>query len=108
MSKNSMKVVLESPLSGNVKRNTEYLILCMRDCFEKKEYPFASHMLYTQCLNDDIKKERDLGIKAGLEWGKGAEKTVVYIDFGISKGMEFGIKDAVKNNRRIEYRRLNT
>jgi len=101
-----MKVIIESPYAGDVKRNTEYAIKCMKDCFERGEFPFASHLLYTQCLDDSIPNERTLGIDAGLEWGKYAEKTVIYTDLGISKGMEYGIKNALDNERTIEYRTI--
>jgi len=101
-----MKVILESPFAGDTKKNTEYARKCMADCFKRGEYPFVSHLLYTQCLDDTILKEREIGIEAGLEWGKSAEKTVVYTDLGISKGMEYGIKSAKKAKRKIEYRKL--
>lgn len=80
----------------------------MKDCFERGEYPFASHLIYTQkgILDDKKLKERKLGINAGLSWGKFASKTVVYTDLGISKGMIFGIKNAKKMKRNIEYRKL--
>lgn len=101
-----MKVIIESPFAGDVKRNIEYAIKCMQDSFNRGEYPFASHLLYTQCLDDTIPNERTLGIDAGLEWGKHAEKTVVYTDLGISKGMKYGIKKALDNGRLIEYRKI--
>lgn len=101
-----MKVILESPYAGEVERNEKYARSCMKDCFNRGEYPFASHLLYTQCLFDELPKERELGINAGLEWGKHAEKTVVYTDFGISKGMHYGIENAKENNRPIEYRKI--
>ena len=101
-------VIIESPYAGDVERNIEYARLCMRDCFLRGEYPFASHLLFTQdgILDDNIQEERTLGINAGLEWGKNAKKTVVYTDYGISKGMQYGIDNAIKNNRKIEYRTL--
>ena len=39
-------------------------------------------------------EERQLGIEAGFEWGKAAEKTVVYEDYGVSRGMQLGIEAA--------------
>lgn len=101
-------IILESPFAGNVKENIKYARRCMRDCFMKGEYPFASHLLYTQegVLDDNEISERNLGINAGLEWGKHAFKTVVYTDLGISKGMKFGIELAKKEERTIEYRKL--
>lgn len=101
-----MKVIIESPYAGDVKKNVEYARKCMRDCFDRGEFPFASHLLYTQCLDDAIPNERTLGINAGLEWGKHAEKTVVYTDLGISKGMKYGIENALDNGRLIEYREI--
>ncbi|CAL67424.1 hypothetical protein [Christiangramia forsetii] len=101
-----MKVILESPFAGNIDRNEKYARSCMRDSLMRGEFPMVSHLLYTQCLFDEIPKEREIGINAGLEWGKYAEKTIVYTDFGISKGMEYGIKNAENNNRPIEYRTI--
>lgn len=101
-------VLLESPYAGDVDINIEYARKCMRDCFERGEAPFASHLLYTQdgILNDLIPEERMQGINAGLVWGDNAEKTVVYTDLGISRGMEYGIENARITNRPIEYRNL--
>ena len=51
-------VILESPYKGNDWKDTEenlkYAKRCMKDCFNRGEYPFASHLLYTQegILND--------------------------------------------------------
>src|SRR5690554_4680753 len=108
MSKNLTKVILESPFAGDVEANIEYARKCMRDCFMRGEAPIASHLLYTQdgILDDDIPDERQLGIDAGLLWGAHAEKTVIYKDRGISRGMEYGIENAKKAGRPIEWRWL--
>lgn len=101
-------VILESPYAGNVKRNEAYARICMRDCLLRNEAPLASHLLYTQpgVLDDTVQAERLLGINAGLEWGRLAEKTVVYHDLGTSKGMEYGIARAERENRPVEHRVL--
>lgn len=101
-------VILESPYAGNIERNTRYARKCMADCFNRGEAPFASHLLYTQegVLNDDITEERELGINAGLLWGAKADKVVVYTDYGISEGMEYGIQAAEKAGMLIEYRMM--
>ena len=103
-------VILESPYAGDVERNTHYARLCMRDCLKRLESPYASHLLYTQpnVLDDTVPEERALGIEAGLLWGEKAGKTVVYTDYGISRGMEQGIEAANKAGRPIEYRKLFT
>lgn len=99
-------VILESPFAGDIEANLTYARKCMADCFKRGEAPFASHLLYTQpgILDDNIPEERALGIDAGLLWGSCAEKTVVYLDRGVSRGMKYGIKNAKAAGRPIEYR----
>jgi len=101
-------VIIESPYAGDITGNTEYARRCMKDCFDKGEFPFASHLLYTQhgILDDTIPEERKLGINAGLAWGEHATKTVVYMDRGVTAGMLKGIKRAENCGRPIEMRTL--
>lgn len=102
------RVILESPYAGDIDRNEKYVRACMRDCLLRGEAPFASHALYTQAgvLKDEVPEEREHGIQAGFAWRSVAEATVVYIDFGTSRGMQYGIDHAQKMNQPIEYRRL--
>jgi hypothetical protein len=99
-------VVLESPFAGDTPTNTAYARAALLDCLKRGEAPFASHLLYTQVLDDELLPERQLGIHAGLAWGKVAEATVVYGDLGISRGMTIGIEAAKAIGRPIEYRTL--
>ena len=101
-------VVIESPFAGNVKENIKYARACMKDCLLRGEFPFASHLLYTQqgILDDDNPEERKLGIEAGFQWGDHADIVVVYTDRGTTKGMDLGIKKAKKAGKKIEYRTL--
>jgi len=103
-----IRVVIESPYAGDVERNLRYVRAAMHDCFMRDEVPFASHALYTQpgVLRDEVPAEREMGIMGGLIWGKMAEKTVVYTDLGMSRGMEYGIKNAEMVGRPIEYRSI--
>lgn len=103
-----IRVIIESPFAGDINKNIKYLQLAMRDCLLRGESPFASHGLYTQpnVLNDSKPAERKIGIDAGFEWGKVAEKIVVYEDLGISNGMQLGIDNAEKNEVPVEYRKL--
>lgn len=68
----------------------------------------ASHLLYTQpgVLDDEVPDQREIGIEAGLAWGRVCQATVVYIDLGISEGMDHGIYRAHQAGRPVEYRRL--
>ena len=101
-----VKVILESPYAGDIETNLRYARACMKDSLERGEAPFASHLLYTQMLDDSDPIEREWGIEAGLIWGKAADITVVYTDLGISKGMQYGIAAAGDANRPIEYRSI--
>lgn len=99
-------VIVESPYAGDIEGNLKYVRECMADCIRRGEAPFASHALYTQpgILNDADPAERLLGIQAGFAWRSAATKTVVYLDRGISRGMQMGIEDAERLGHTIEYR----
>jgi hypothetical protein len=101
-------VIVESPYAGDVDRNKAYARAAMHDCIRRGEAPFASHLLYTQpgVLNDQVKAERELGIKAGLAWGEKADATVVYDDLGVSEGMRQGIARATTAGRPVEMRSI--
>jgi hypothetical protein len=100
------RVILESPYAGEVEANVAYARAAMRDSLKRGEAPIASHLLYTQpgVLDDSIPEERQMGIDAGLAWGHEAEATVVYMDRGKSRGMQYGIDRAIREDRPVEYR----
>lgn len=112
------RVILESPFMGRGRlrltrfidrwRNIRYARACLRDSLSREEAPMASHLLYTQrgVLDDDNPSERRMGIDAGLEWRHAAVKSVVYVDRGITPGMEYGIRTAVRSKLAVEFRKL--
>lgn len=102
------RVILESPYAGDIEANVDYARRCVRDSLLRGEAPIASHLLYTQpgVLRDEHPEERMHGINAGLAWRAVAEATVVYVDRGISKGMQYGIETATAAGLPIEYRSL--
>src|SRR5690242_6711100 len=101
-------VIIESPYAGDVESNVAYARACLRDCLLRGEAPIASHLLYTQpgVLDDDVPTERQRGIDAGLAWRRVAEATVVYVDRGISRGMQYGIAAARAAGLPVEFRNL--
>lgn len=104
-------VIIESPFAGDegiVARNRAYLCAAMHDCLLRGEAPFASHGLYTQpgVLDDTKPEERRLGIEAGFAWRALAKKTIVYIDFGVTKGMLKGINHAIEHGHEVVMRSL--
>jgi hypothetical protein len=108
-------VILESPYAGldsksegQIEKNVEYSRACLRDSLMRNESPLASHLLYTQpnVLDDTDPDERAIGIEAGLAWGKHAHATVVYVDRGFSRGMEQGVRRAIREGRPVHVRRI--
>ena len=102
------RVVIESPLRGDVKLNMAYAKLCMLDSFKRGEAPFASHLLYAQTglLSNTVQAERTLGMEAGFLWGQGADLVAVYANLGISCGMAAGIWRAKREGLTVEHRKL--
>ena len=105
-------VILESPFAASngktVEENIQYARRCVRDSLSRGEAPIASHLLYTQegILDDLIPEERQWGIDAGLSWKAVAEGSVVYTDYGITKGMEYGIAAAKAAGLTVDFRTL--
>lgn len=102
------KVIIESPYAGDIDRNLEYAIRCLRDSLRRGEAPIASHLLYTQdgVLDDLIPEERSLGINAGLEWLTVADKHIFYMDYGMSKGMKNALMISIETDVEIEFRMI--
>lgn len=108
-----IRVIVESPFAGKgddrvvqEAYHKAYLAACFYDCYMRGESPVASHALGPLALDDTDETHRKMGIKAGFAWRSVADKVVVYQDLGISRGMEWGIKDAEENGAKIEYRML--
>lgn len=102
------RVIIESPFAGDIERNIAFARACVRDSVLRREAPIASHLLFTQpgILDDHVPEQRQLGIDAGLAWRHVAHATVVYTNFGVSKGMSYGIAAAEAAGITVEYRTL--
>jgi hypothetical protein len=101
-------VILESPFAGNTELHVAYAKRCVRDCLDRGESPLVSHLTFTQpgILSDHDPTERKLGIATGHAWYKVAHACVVYIDHGISPGMDEGMNMANRHGVPIETRTL--
>lgn len=95
------RVIVESPYAGDILRNIAYARLACWWCLKNGMAPFASHLLYTQMLDDSIAGERKLGMGAGMAWRHGAQLTIAFIDFGISSGMKAGMSHARKHDQDV-------
>lgn len=103
--------MIESPYRNEnpdlVRINTEYARRCMTHSLLRGEAPFASHLLYTQTLNDSTTVERDLGVACGNHWGAVADLFAFYTDLGWSEGMVQSFKaNVLVGGRRFEFRSI--
>lgn len=99
-----MIVIVESPFAGDMTSNRQYAIEACADCFRRGEIPFASHLLYSQILDELKPEEREQGITAGYEFWPLATKVMFYTDLGMSSGMERARKRAQELGMPIEGR----
>ncbi len=100
-----MRVIVESPFAGGFK-NVVYSRECLKDCLDRGESPFASHLLYTQkgVLNDQVPEDRRRGIDAAISWLAVADYVCVYMDLGVTTGMVWGVARAAKEGKPIKLR----
>ncbi len=102
------RVYIESPYAGvgnDLLINIEYARLCFLDSMKRGESPYASHLLFTQMLEDDDPEQRKLGIACGSAWREAAELTAFYVDLGMSPGMQ-AAWDGTDRHFHIEKRQL--
>ena len=99
-------VVIESPLAGDTLYNIQYAQACCLDSISRGEAPFASHLFYTQILDDCSNFERIIGMTLGWEFTQRASHVAVYCNLGLSPGMQQGIDLARTHHKQIIYRQL--
>lgn len=103
-------VMLESPYAAangvSVEEHVAYARRCLLDSLRRGEAPIASHLLYTQVLDDSVPAERQLGIDAGLAWRDVAWGSVVYTDYGVSRGMMLGVDAMLSAGKPVDFRQI--
>lgn len=85
--------------------NRQYARRCMADSIKRGEAPYLSHLLYTQCLDDNDPDQRATGLDCGEAWGRVAVRRAVYCDLGMSPGMLGGMRSRPAGQP-VEYRYL--
>lgn len=81
------RVIILSPFKGDEFANVEYGWRCVIDSMRRGEAPWASHLFYTQIMNDADPAQRSLGFACEEAWLQAADLIVAYIDRGMSSGM---------------------
>ena len=59
------KIFICSPLRGNIKENIEKAKEYSREVMSAGHLPITPHIYFTQFLNDDDPKEREIGMEMG-------------------------------------------
>lgn len=75
------RVFVCSPYRGDVARNVETARLACRyamSCLDGA--PFAPHLVYPSILDDENPRDRELGMKAGMQWLRSADLVLVVRD----------------------------
>jgi hypothetical protein len=75
-------------------RNIDYAQEITRKALLAGYAPITPHLYLTQCLNESIPEERDIGMAAGLNLMKQCDFVVVGIRYGVSEGMERELQEA--------------
>ena len=89
------KIYVASKYAGDIAANVENAVWCCRYVIEQGFMPVASHLLYPQILNDNLPRERELGLKFGLALLATCDEVWVFTAGGeISSGMEREIEAA--------------
>lgn len=100
-------VVIESPFRGYSVEEAEahlaYARECLLDSIQRGECPVASHLLYTQALNDEIPAEREAGLVLAAELVKRADAVAFYVDRGLSPGMYRTLRELYPRNGLPDY-----
>lgn len=81
-------VIVESPYAGDIETNLAYARKACAHCILQGEIPYASHLFFTQFLDDKEPTERETGLTAGYAFWRQANKVVFYVDRGMSPGMQ--------------------
>jgi len=99
------RIILESPFAGDVNNNVHYAKALIHKLAHQGYAPSASHLLYTQCLNDTLQFDRDLGINKGLDYAHNKD-SIIGIDRGFSTGMKYGVQRAINEGRSYRFETL--
>lgn len=95
-------VYICSPLKGNIERNIVKANLYSRYAYEKGCLPLASHVIFTQFLDDKKPKERTDGMEMGKQLLEMCSEIWVF-GSKISEGMKAEIELAKEMDITIRY-----
>lgn len=98
------KVYVASRCAGDIPANMEAAVRCCKQVISEGYMPLASHLLYTQMLNDYDPRERDMGLAFGLALLELCDEVWVFGE--PSPGMKQEIAEAKRLGKPIQYREV--
>ena len=99
-----MKLVsIQSPYAGDPERNTAYARRALTDSLSRDEAPFASHLLYTQVIDES---SRGAALQCDHAFLAKCDLVAFYMDLGFSPGMHLAHQKAIEFNVPIELRQI--
>lgn len=99
--KNRKKIYVASKYAGDVDTNVASAITYCRRVIDEGYMPIASHLLYPQILNDNIPKERELGLMFGLALLRTCDEMWVF--GSVTSGVAREIEEAKRLKKQIKY-----
>ena len=87
-------------------KNVEYAKACCLWALDQCYSPYASHLFFTQFLDDSIPEQRRLGIEAGMTWGRFNSDRLFFVDRGFTEGMVYGFRESKKQGQRSKVIKL--
>ena len=86
-----------------LQRNIDYAKELTRSALLQGGVPVATHLYMTQCLDESIEGEREIGLAAGTEILRRCDLVIVGMKYGISEGMAAEIQCAKDEGILLEY-----
>lgn len=97
-------VTICSPFTGDVDDNVEFARDVCWYALQTGHAPFAPHLFYTQFSNDESLSEREMGHKAGLDWGERAAEIWFCLAAGGHRQLSAGMQNELDHYTRFRKR----
>ena len=98
-----MRIFVCSPYAGDVAGNVARARRYTQQVIAQGHAPFAPHLLYPQCLDDDDPQQREAGIACGLAFLRVCDEVWVF-GSNITAGMRVEIECARQSGIPVIYR----
>lgn len=85
------RITIESPYAGDVVANERFAKAVCAYAVHEGHAPYASHLFFTQFLNDLVPADRKTGIESGFEWGRNGNEVWFCLEEGRHETLSMGM-----------------